>query len=294
MDFGRVLIKSAENLVCYFMFTDQKNYNHLNFKKMKKASFVILLAVVALFTSSCSKDKINLSEQIIGKWETTKCLGAPTVLTNNIDVLTFVSPTKAYLSASFNSSVGLGVLWLNQQEFDVVINGKVATLTGHIDEHTTILIELEVSSIGSNEMLAKRTITKSVDGNMVNTVSQNVRYVKIQENYKQMILGTWEGRCTSGQAASDDGQIHRWEYKADGTYVYYEKDGDNWVPCSSNELNEYFVDGVTLFTRWVDNGQEYRENWDIAINGNTMEWSALRQNEDGSSVVIVFEMNKVN
>jgi hypothetical protein len=261
---------------------------------MKKASFVILLAVVALFTTSCTKDKINLSEQIIGKWETAKSQGGSNFLTNNLDVLTFVSPDKAYMSASFNSNMGLGVLWWDQQEFNVKIDGKMVTLTSNIDEHTTILIELEVSSIGNNEMIAKRTITKSVDGIMVNTVNENVRYVKVDENYKQNILGTWEGRCTSGDAASDDGQTHRWEYKDNGTYVYYEKDGDNWVPCPSNELNEYFVDGDMLFTRWIDNGQMYSENWSLIINDNTMQWSALRLNEDGSSDVVIFEMTKVN
>ena len=261
---------------------------------MKKVSFVILLAILALFSSSCKKDKINLSEQIIGKWETSKSTGGTNPLTNDLDVLTFVSPSKAFMSASFNSSMVPGVLWWDQQEFDVKIDGSKATLTGHIDEHTTILIELEVSSIGKSEMLAKRTITKSVDGNFVNSVKQDVRYVKVDENYKQNILGTWEGRCTSGEAASDNGQTHRWEYKADGTYVYYEKDGDNWIPCPTNERNEYFVDGDLLFTRWIDNGQEYRENWGIAINDNTMDWSALRLYDDGASHVVSFEMTKVN
>lgn len=261
---------------------------------MKKVSFVILLAVVALFSSSCTKDKINLSEEIIGKWQSAKSKGGSNPLTNNVDLLTFVSTDKAYMSASFNSSMGLGVLWWDQEEFNVKIDDKLVTLTNKIDEHTTILIELEVSTIGNNEMIAKRTMTKSVDGYVVNSVNENVRYVKVEENYKQDILGTWEGRCTSGEAASDDGQTHRWEYKDNGTYVYYEKDGGNWVPCPSNELNEYFVDGDMLFTRWIDNGQMYSENWSLIIHDNTMRWSALRQNEDGSSEVIVFEMTKVN
>lgn len=90
----------------------------------------------------------------------------------------------------------------------------------------------------------------------------------------------------------DDGQEHRWQYNADGTYIYYVKDGDNWVP-SANTLNEYFVDGSLLFTRWVDNGQDNREWWEITIAGNQMNWTALRQNADGTTFTATFEMKKI-
>ena len=92
----------------------------------------------------------------------------------------------------------------------------------------------------------------------------------------------------------DDGETHRWEYKADGTYVYYVKDGDDWVPYKGNTLNEYFVDGVLLCTRWIDNDVENREWWEIAsIKDGVMKWKALRQKEDGSTYTATFEMRKV-
>ena len=105
----------------------------------------------------------------------------------------------------------------------------------------------------------------------------------------------WEGMST-GSAGSefDDGEHHLWEYKADGTFVYYVKDGNNWV-ASANTLNEYFVAGNLLCTRWVDNGVEYREWWEILNIGNgTMIWIALREDEQGNSYVASFAMNKVN
>ena len=71
-----------------------------------------------------------------------------------------------------------------------------------------------------------------------------------------------------------DGELHRWEYKADGTYTYYVKDGDQWV-ASANTLNEYFVAGNLLCFRWVDNGQENREWWEITIENGVMKWTVL-------------------
>ena len=64
---------------------------------------------------------------------------------------------------------------------------------------------------------------------------------------------------------------------------YYVKDGDNWVSYEGTTLSEYFVDGTLLCTRWIDQGQEYREWWEISINGDKMNWTALRQNFDGST-----------
>ena len=78
----------------------------------------------------------------------------------------------------------------------------------------------------------------------------------------------------------------------DGTFVYYVKDGDKWVP-GQNTLSEYFVAGNLLCTRWVSGGQENREWWEVAINGSKMNWTALRKNKDGSTFTVTFEMNRV-
>jgi hypothetical protein len=45
--------------------------------------------------------------------------------------------------------------------------------------------------------------------------------------------------------------------------------------------------------RWIDNDVEYREWWEIAIDGDTMNWTALRQKEDGRTFTATFSMTKV-
>lgn len=57
--------------------------------------------------------------------------------------------------------------------------------------------------------------------------------------------------------------------------------------------DEYFVDGNLLCTRWMENGAENREWWEISIDGNKMNWSALREDEDGKTFTATFEMTKV-
>ena len=233
----------------------------------------------------------NLSEKIIGKWMPVYLDGNP-VVTDLKSVYTFVSATKAYMSVSINAQQGEEIVWNNQKELDLSINGNKMTLTNNSDEHTTIAEEFYITAIDGNEFTASHKITVKFDGNVVLHNEGIIRFTKVTADYREGIVGTWQGHCTSPGSAFDDGQEHRWQYKADGTYVYYVKDGDNWVP-SENTLNEYFVDGNLLCSRWIDQGQENREWWEITINGNKMNWTALRKNPDGTTFTATFEMTKV-
>ena len=266
---------------------------------MKKMIWVLaatLICGACLFTS-CKKDKkntdLNLKEKIIGKWMFYERNGELTP-TNKKRVFTFVSTTKAFVSASRNTETEPGGIWVDHSEADVTIDGNKVTLTTHSDEHTTLVDELTVTAIDDKELTADVKVIVTVDGTVERTSESVLRLTKVTSDYKQAVLGTWEGHCTSEGSVFDDGQEHRWEYKADGTYTYYVMDGDNWVPYEGNTLNEYFVDGKLLCTRWVDNGVENREWWEISINGNRMNWTALRQNDDGTTFTATFSMTKVN
>ena len=237
------------------------------------------------------KIDLNIPEKIIGKWIISDKDGLP-MPTNRTNVFTFVSATKAYMSASLNARPELNPEWMDNIEANVTINGNLTTLTLHADEHNTSVHEFIVTDINATEFTANHKVTVTVDGNVMFVDEDVIRLTKVTADYRTAIVGTWEGRCTSEGSVFDDGQEHRWQYKADGTYVYYVKDGDNWVP-SENTLNEYFVDGSLLCMRWIDNEQDNREWWEITISGDKMNWTALRQKEDGSTFTATFEMKKV-
>ena len=213
--------------------------------------------------------------------------------TNRTNVFTFVSATKAYMSASLNARPEVNPEWMDNIEANVTINGNLMTLTLHADEHKTMVHEFIVTDINATEFTANHKVTVTVDGNVMFVDEDVIRLTKVTADYRTAIVGTWEGRCTSEGSVFDDGQEHRWQYNADGTYVYYVKDGDSWVPYATNTLNEYFVDGNLLCTRWIDNGVENREWWEITINGNKMNWTALRENPDRTTFTATFEMKKV-
>ena len=249
-----------------------------------------------LFTS-CKKDKevpeLNLSENLIGKWMPADIDGRPAP-TNQKMVTTFVSTTKAIASSSKVDFSEKDNKWNVYREDDVKIEGNKVTLTGHPNEHTTLINEYIVSTINDAELVGKWKHLTFVDGVETVNTENDIRLVKVNVDYRAAILGTWEGRCTSEGSEFDDGKLHRWAYTEDGDFVYYVQNNEGkWVP-SQNTLNEYFVDGNLLCTRWVDNGEEYREWWEIDIDDDKMNWTALRQNPDGTTFTATFEMEKVN
>lgn len=258
-------------------------------KIMKQWLMTAILIYGTTVFISCSKndDPVdptdNLAEKIIGKWlmEKTDGLSFPT---DEKSVFTFLSDTKAYMSASIHTDESESA-WDVPTEFDVSINGKTVTLVDSIVEHRVRVLELNVTSINDKEMQANWKIIKFIDGEKEASGVGTISFTKVTRDYSEAILGTWENHEV------------RLEYKADGTFVYYsQNDAGEWVP-SEDDFAEYFVDGNLLCSRWKNSGEgqlENREWWEIeSIENGVMTWSALRQKGDGSTYIVTFELSKV-
>jgi len=262
---------------------------------MKKAIVFLLVCILcaAFAVAACAEvAQADIEKLIVGKWMVDEKDNLPAT-TNGKVVYTFESSQKAYVSASVYSPFDNFSAWRNRTETDVSIAGHTMTLTSYPDVRTTIEHEFVITGIDGHELSMIQKGTETVDGKVVFSPKESpVRLVKITDDFSRDIIGTWEGRCTSKGSIFDDGQDHRWEYRADGSFVYYIKDGGNWVPAGDKE-NEYFLDGILLCTRWVENNEENREWWEVSIDGDKMNWTALRKNEDGTPFTAAFEMTKV-
>ncbi len=239
----------------------------------------------------------GLAEKLVGKWMLADINGKPAP-TNNKFVVTFTSAGRGYKSASLSeyADTELKSLWSDRQEFDYAIADNVVTMTSKIDDHMTVVDELTVASISDAVTNGILKIKWIIDGTVVKSVEETVRTLKVTDDYSQTALGLWEGRVTSEQSEYDDGEEHRWELKADGTYTYYSRTGDGQWVDNVNSSAAYFIAGPLLCMRWKNFGDEteYREWWEVeSIKEGVMKWTALRQREDGSTYTATFQMTKV-
>ena len=196
---------------------------------MKKLFMVLaatLICGACVFTSCKKQDDLNVSEKIIGKWMPVEADGQP-LLTNVKNVTTFLSATKATVSTSRSEHTSEAVMWNAHLEYAVEIDGSKVILTSMVNDLVKLVEEYDISSISSAEMRCDYKHTTFVNGNAEMVATENdVRFVKVTADYTSAILGTWQGHCTSEGSVFDDGQEHRWEYRADGSYVYYCKDAN--------------------------------------------------------------------
>ena len=255
--------------------------------------FTMVLCGASIFTACSSDDDKEkpLSEKLLGKWMISELEGKPCP-TNYKAVITFLSATEAYGSLSDILSES----WNSHTTATVVIDGNKVTLTAKENEHITHVTKADISRITDKNMWLSSDWRVYEDGVEIGGEVWNSEcYERISNDYEKDIIGTWEGKVTSQEDEHTDGEMHRWEYKANGTYVYYNKSGDQWVN-SNDALAEYFVDGTLLCTRWkkTQDSDELREWWEIeSIKDGKMKWTALRMREDGTTYTATFEMTKV-
>ena len=264
---------------------------------MKKLFMVLAATVICgvCLLTSCKKDVINLKESIVGKWMLTEINGRA-ITTNEKVVYTFVTPTKAYMSASFSNNSNVPNLWSDQREVDVAITGRTMTVTFHSEGNVTAVDELSVTAIDNSGFTANYKATVTEGSNVVYSRQGTMHFAKLNVNYNEALLGKWECKELTGIETYNDVNA-RLEFSADGTYNYWRKNSANeWEVVTNRVYQNYFLDGKLLATRWKNIGEdELREWWEIAslINGH-MQWTALRENANGTTSQQGMKWVKVN
>ena len=185
------------------------------------------MAMMSILFAGCNKGNEvepdrGVAQKIIGKWITVET-DSKVIPTNEKIVYEFVSATKGYVSLSFTENAADGAPWTNRKEADVAIVGNDVTLTRSPESGKTVEVKLHVNAITGTTMIGKRNVTVRKDGGVVRSEESMVRYEKLNVDYSKDIYGLWEGRMISDQSEYDDGQEHRWEFKDDGTFVFYLK-----------------------------------------------------------------------
>jgi hypothetical protein len=244
-----------------------------------------LICGASVFTS-CKKSDTELSDKVLGKWIVADLDGAACP-TSWKSVVTFESAKKGYYSISEITTM----TWENKTPAEVTFSKDGFTAIEEEGAYKSVLT-VTVNSITNKEMLLKTDWTLTGGSLVLLHEVYDERWVRVTDNFEQAVLGTWEAQVMDGGKQ----QTWRWEFKADGTYVFSLKEGNAAWQVFEDKVSEYFVDGTLLCTRWQNtaSSDEQRDWWEIeSIQGGKMKWTALRIDEDLTTHTETLELSKV-
>ena len=197
-----------------------------------------LICGASVFTS-CNKPATDLSDKVQGKWIVAD-LDGEACPTSFKSVVTFESATKGCYSISEINTM----TWENRTPAEVTFHEDGFTAIEEDGLFTSVLTAT-VNSITDNEMRLTTEWTLTEGTEVLLHEFYTERWVRVTDDFEQSVIGTWEAQVQN----ENKQQTWRWEFKADGTYVFSLKDGDSWQ-VFEDEMSEYFVDGSLLCTRW--------------------------------------------
>lgn len=244
-----------------------------------------LICGASVFTS-CNKPATDLSDKVQGKWIVAD-LDGEACPTSFKSVVTFESATKGCYSISEINTM----TWENRTPAEVTFHEDGFTAIEEDGLFTSVLTAT-VNSITDNEMRLTTEWTLTEGTEVLLHEFYTERWVRVTDDFEQSVIGTWEAQVQNG----DNPQTWRWEFKADGTYVFSLKNGDDHWQVFEDEMSEYFVDGSLLCTRWqhTASSDEERDWWEIeSIQDGKMKWTALRLDEDLTTHTETLELSKV-
>lgn len=243
-----------------------------------------LICGASVFTS-CNKPATDLSDKVQGKWIVAD-LDGEACPTSFKSVVTFESATKGCYSISEINTM----TWENRTPAEVTFHEDGFTAIEEDGLFTSVLTAT-VNSITDNEMRLTTEWTLTGGTEVLLHEFYTERWVRVTDDFEQSVIGTWEAQVQN----ENKQQTWRWEFKADGSYVFSLKDGDSWQ-VFEDEMSEYFVDGSLLCTRWQNtaSSDENRDWWEIeSIQDGKMKWTALRLDEDLTTHTETLELSKV-
>lgn len=247
--------------------------------------FLIFGLTALFFVAGCKKDKEEptyeptVSNLIVGKWVTTQKNGTP-VLTDEKTVMHFSNDSKLIYSKGIITDAN-NKRWVENDQLTYSVSDKTITIDGTELSGSALHLELTVISISQTEL-----VYKTQEGS-----SYTCQH--ISESFSTAILGIWKGHETTNGLNPEHDTY--WEYLSNGNYNYYYYDEETAQYILKEDNNgQYFLYGNLLATNYTndilleEDGTLY-ECWNIAVEGNQMDWSGLRA--DG--ITRTFSMQRV-
>ena len=268
--------------------------------KMKLWMLAAILSISGTVFTSCSSNDDNtvadndLAGKIVGKWIHADTNGE-TVTTDMKSVYTFEKNGDA-LKGFYSMSMTESGVWAYKQETDVTVSGNNITLTSHLANGVTSVVELIGVTVNGEDLNFTAKTTLSKNGQVTAAYGpRQEHFTKTKADYTKTVIGLWDIYFTSDDPEHESLEPYREEYRADGTCSFYDLIDGQWVE-EETDYSEYFADGPLFCFRWQksDAGIDRRENWEIVSYDNgKMVNKAFYRRADGSTYTITAHLTKV-
>lgn len=263
--------------------------NAINKKRYMKRLFFPLLMLVILATACKKEEDKDYASLILGSWINTQ-IDNQALLTDASFVMEFRTDKVEFYASGYQLDSD-NKTWLESENFTYSVNGKTISIGGTDNLNKVFNIIFEIQSVDDKTL--SYSVTKFMIDNVDYPDSKIYTCTRPLTDLSSQFVGTWYGKNST--AGTTDDKYHYWEYFADGSFNYYfQDDSGNWINKPDNE-GKYFLYGGLMATNYTNDllsgstGKAY-ECWNISIAGNTMDWTAIREN----GKTVSFQMEKVS
>ena len=267
------------------------------------AAILTICGMTTVFTSCSDSDDNSangdgLAEKVIGKWMLVDSDGQ-TVVTDRASVYTFVKEGSA-LKAYFSLAMSESQTWLFNQQADVTVGSGSLTLTSHLANGATAVVQMTDVSVSGSDLTVTAKTTLNADGKETATYGpRKEHFTSVSADYSAKdIIGTWDGYYSCDDPEYSKPDPHRAVFRADGSCNYYYADDSGEFKVDPTVYSKYFVDGSLLSLCWLDYGEgerEQYENWEIlSLSKDKITARAFHKRTDGTVYTETYHLSRVD
>ena len=139
-----------------------------------------------------------------------------------MSVYTFTSDGTA-LKGYYSMSMTESGVWAYRQETDVTVSGNTITLTSHLADGTTSVVEMAGVSASGDDLRFTAITTLMKDGQVTATYGpRQEHFTRAEADYTEAVVGLWEITFTSDNPEYESSVPYRELYRNDGTASFYD------------------------------------------------------------------------
>ncbi len=236
-----------------------------------KAACLSIALAASLCACESDDDRTIDTSNIVGVWVNTHKDGQEVPTDNRFVSVYNANQTEMYAIRGSDNH------WKETSGYTYTIGGDTIAIAGN---GTQLQYDLQELSDSTLEYRVSRLVIGGQD--LQDSSVYTMR--KASVNYSTQLIGTWEGHETTDGIQGD---THRWKYNADGTYQYSHAQVNGQWPNKTDNAGRYFLYGDYFVSNYRNDAETGTagnacEAWVISIDGDTMNWTALRNNKTHS------------